>query len=222
MTPPATPDRTRQTNRSTLRSAMRLRRHDRTDAHDGHLAEADDAAPAGEHHEGQRHEPVGERDRAEVDLRVGAQHRQRQHRHHHQARQHGLGRAHLAELGVGPRQPVADADDRPRRLARLGPVPGTALQQQGDDDDGEQHDRGRRRLVDVPQHELVEDAEEHAGHEGAGHRAHADDDRRGQGREQDRRAGRRGRAARPRSGPAARRSGRPGRRPPTTAAARAG
>ena len=96
-------------------------RDDRTDAHDRHLAEADDAAPAGQHHEGQRHEPVGERDRAEVDLRVGAQHRQRQHRHHHQARQHGLGRAHLAELGVGPRQPVADADDRPRRLARRRP-----------------------------------------------------------------------------------------------------
>ena len=213
------------TNRSTLRSAMRLAVTTRADAHDRHLAEADHAAPAGQHDERQRDEAVGEGERAEVDLRVGPEHRQQPARATDQRPgQHELGGPDLGQprrsaFGSPWPTPTTDHDDSPE----LGPVRPTAAAA-----------AARRRSPPAARPTWARRCRRSTARAGRARRGTTpatnapdsdrmpDDDGGGQRRQQHRRAGDGRRGGRPRSAPAGRRSAPPGRRRSTTAAARAG
>ena len=94
---------------------------DAAHADDGHLPEADDAAPAGEHHQRHGHHPVDERDGDVVDLGGAADERHDHHEQGQQRAQHPLRHPDLGEAGELGRQGVARADYGPRRL--LGAAP---------------------------------------------------------------------------------------------------
>ena len=197
-TPPATAHSTQGEERVDAPVGEGVGHDHAADADEGDLAEADDAAPAGQDHERQRGEAEGERRGWPVltwdgEPTIGTT----------------TSAATTIEAERGPWRPRtsgslasaagrrrAAARERPRALAGLGPgwCP-CGWTSRPDDDDQQQHHVGGGPPLDVPRARPGRATPtSDAGDERRGHRPHAGDDGGGQGRQQDRRGRRRRRS----------------------------
>jgi hypothetical protein len=153
---------------------------------DRELPEADLARPAREHDQGDGHDAVDECHGSEqADLARG-------HRVRHDDRQ----RQHGDEQEAPPPHDLRQPGDRRRDGRRLtGRRPAgaegvvgagqlVALEEEPEEDHDEQADVDEARPGPVPEHDLLEDADTHAGHHGPRQALHAGQHRRGQRRQQ--------------------------------------